>query len=186
MESLNIVLIQGTDREARRSYQVSEYIHNSVSSIEGVTSILVDPVKYDFSLDKPSEELHSIMASADAFVLVIPEYNHSFPGTLKTLLDSNPLKNYIHKPVALVGVSSGPWGGLRAIQSILPVVRELGMVATFSDLMFPNVKSTFNEDGTIKDHAVFERVKDAYTELIWLARTLKWGRENLASKYHSA
>ena len=59
------------------------------------------------------------MNRADAIVIVVPEYNHSFPGLLKHVLDSC-LKEYIHKAVGVVGVSAGPFGGARVIQHLLP------------------------------------------------------------------
>ena len=67
---------------------------------------------------------------ADGLVIVAPEYNHGYPGILKHALDTN-LKEYIHKPVGLCGVSAGGFGGTRVIESLLPVMRELGMVTIF-------------------------------------------------------
>ena len=60
-------------------------------------------------------------------------------GSLKSVLDLL-LKEYIHKAVAFVGVSAGPWGGTRVIESMVPMVRELGLAVTFSDLNFPASK----------------------------------------------
>ena len=56
------------------------------------------------------------VARADGLILVVPEYNHSFPGLLKHVLDTN-LKEYIHKAAGICGVSAGPFGGARMIQS---------------------------------------------------------------------
>ena len=47
---------------------------------------------------------------ADALVLVVPEYNHGYPGLLKHALDTN-LKEYIHKAAGICGVSAGGFGG---------------------------------------------------------------------------
>jgi NAD(P)H-dependent FMN reductase len=49
------------------------------------------------------------MRRADGLVIVAPEYNHGYPGILKHVLDTN-LKEYIHKPVGLCGVSAGAFG----------------------------------------------------------------------------
>jgi hypothetical protein len=67
---------------------------------------------------------------ADALVIVAPEYNHGYPGLLKHVLDTN-LKEYIHKAAGIVGVSAGIFGGARAIQNLIPVLRELGLVTIF-------------------------------------------------------
>ena len=120
---------------------------------------------------------------ADGFFIVTPEYNHSFPGTLKRMLDSE-LQNYIHKPVAFAGVSNGIFGGARAIEELVPTIREMGMVATFSDVYFPQIQNLFDENGNILDEGYERRIKRGYEELIWMAKTLKWGRENIKSIYH--
>ena len=120
---------------------------------------------------------------ADGLVIVTPEYNHGYPGALKSVLDLL-LKEYIHKAVAFVGVSSGPWGGTRVIESMVPMVRELGLAVTFADLNFPKVETKFDQNGVLLDTAYEKRVKDFLDELVWLSRTLKWGRENVPSKHH--
>ncbi|MGI9054623.1 MAG: hypothetical protein ACR2F2_02340 [Pyrinomonadaceae bacterium] len=65
------------------------------------------------------------------------------------------------------------------------MVRELGLAVTFSDLNFPQVQNKFDENGNLLDEAYEKRVKDFLDELIWMSRALKWGRENLPSKFHT-
>jgi NAD(P)H-dependent FMN reductase len=158
-------------------------------SIEEIEVQLVDPGDYNFPYDGNDPEnkdprYTELTERADAFFIVTPEYNHSFPGTLKRMLDSE-LKNYIHKPVAFAGVSDGIFGGARAIESLVHTVREMGLVATFSDVYFPQVQNTFDEEGNLKDESYVKRIERAFTELIWMAKALKYGRENLGGPYHS-
>jgi NAD(P)H-dependent FMN reductase len=124
------------------------------------------------------------IVKADGLVIVTPEYNHGYPGTLKSVLDLL-LKEYIHKAVAFVGVSAGPWGGTRVIEACVPMVRELGLSVTFTDLNFPKVASKFDEKGELLDEAYENRVQGFLDELVWMARTLKWGRANVPSKFHT-
>src|SRR5207245_846366 len=124
------------------------------------------------------------LINADGLVIVSPEYNHGYPGTLKAVLDLL-LKEYIHKAVAFVGVSAGPWGGTRMIEAMVPIVRELGLAVTFTDLNFPFVQKSFDESGKLLDPAFEQRAKDFLDELVWMARVLKWGRENVPSKHHA-
>jgi NAD(P)H-dependent FMN reductase len=120
---------------------------------------------------------------ADGLVIITPEYNHGYPGSLKSVLDLL-LKEYIHKAVGLVGVSAGPWGGARVVESLVPVVRELGLAVTFTDLNFPAVQTKFDAEGNLLDAAYEKRAVDFLDELVWMSRALKWGRENLPSKHH--
>lgn len=183
MTKLFIPVIAGTIRPQRESIHAARLVHEVASQIEGVESILIDPAEYTVPFDGNDPECKNpkyteITARADAFFIVTPEYNHSFPGTLKRLLDSE-LQNYVHKPVAFAGVSSGPWGGVRAIEALNTSVREMGLVSTFSDLHFPFISKVFNEQGVLQDEKFRERIQKSYTELIWMAQTMKWGRENL-------
>jgi NAD(P)H-dependent FMN reductase len=73
---------------------------------------------------------------ANGLILVVPEYNHSFPGLLKHVLDSH-LEECIHKAAGICGVSAGLFG-VRMIENLLPVLRELGLVTIFLDVYFGN------------------------------------------------
>jgi hypothetical protein len=64
------------------------------------------------------------------------------------------------------------------------MVRELGLAVTFADLNFPTVTGKFDEQGNLLDAAYEKRVKSFLDELVWMASALRWGRNNLPSKYH--
>ena len=195
MSKLFIPILLGTTRPKRESIkaaklveQVGKTIDPDLIVVDEIEVQLVDPIDYKFPYDGNDPEnkdprYSELTEKADGFFIVTPEYNHSFPGTLKRMLDSE-LKNYIHKPVAFAGVSNGIFGGARAIEALTSTVREMGMVATFSDVYFPEVQNLFDEKGEIKDEGFVRRITRAYTELIWMANALKWGRETLKSVYH--
>jgi len=181
---LYIAVIVGTSRQRRESIHAARFIAEVGKSFDEIETILVDPQELTFPYDGNDENAKDpryteITEKADGFFIVTPEYNHSFPGSLKRLLDSE-LKNYIHKPVAFAGVSSGPWGGVRAIESLVGAVREMGLATTFTDVQFPQIQNLFNADGGITDERYIERVRKAYVELIWMAKVLKYGREHIS------
>ena len=124
-------------------------------------------------------EFSAKMQRADGLILVVPEYNHGYPGLLKHALDMN-LEEYVHKPVALCGVSAGPFGGTRVIEQLVNVVRELGLVVTFNDVNFGGIRKLFSESGELQDESFVRRVAKCLDELIWMARVLKHGRDNIA------
>ncbi len=176
-DDLNIVVIAGTTRKQRQSINAARFIAEVGSSLEGVSTVLVDPVTLNLPGDGNDPEgkdpvYSEITAKADAFFIIVPEYNHSFPGSLKRVLDSE-LQNYIHKPVALAGVSAGPWGGIRAVESLVPVVRELGLVVTHADVYFPKIQEVFDPEGNLLNEYYKGSVERAFGELVWMARALK-------------
>ena len=83
------------------------------------------------------------------------------------------------RAVALVGVSSGPFAGIRVVQSLLPVMRELGLVTIFWDINVGSVAKVFSEDGRLLDEAFIRRSDRFIRELIWMSKTLQHGREHV-------
>ncbi len=183
MEQLTIAILAGTTRPQRQSIKAARYIADRGRTIENVTVIFVDPAEFNFPGDGNDPEgkdprYTEIVRQADAFFIVTPEYNHSFPGSLKRMLDSE-LELYNHKPVALVGASDGNWGGTRAVEALVPAIRETGLVVMSWDIFFPYVDKMFNDDGSIKSEYQerYDRNTDKlFKELIWFARLLKTGR----------
>ena len=181
---LNIPVILGTTRKGRMSEHAARFMAAQIEKRNGVKTELIDISKVPMPIDDAGEGIKDPvfsekMTMADALVIVTPEYNHSFPGLLKHVLDSC-LKEYIHKAAGIVGVSAGPFGGVRAIQDFLPVIRELGLVNIFWDVNFGNVASVFDETGKLLDQAFIKRADKFLDELVWMAKTLRYGRENIA------
>jgi NAD(P)H-dependent FMN reductase len=139
---------------------------------------------YGQEIKQQFPEWRDAIIRADGLVIVAPEYNHGYPGTLKSVLDLL-LKEYIHKAVAFVGVSAQGWGGTRVIEAMVPMVRELGLAVTFTDLNFPNIEKVFDAQGKLVDPAFEKRAADFLDELVWMSRVLKWGRANVPSRYHT-
>ncbi|MFL6595822.1 MAG: NADPH-dependent FMN reductase, partial [Chthoniobacterales bacterium] len=83
------------------------------------------------------------------------------------------------KAVAICGVSAGPFGGSRVIEQLVQVVRELGLAVTFTDVNFSRVGDAFDEAGNLKDQKYVGRVAKFLNELVWLARVMRYGRENI-------
>lgn len=188
MSKLYIPVIVGTTRNQRKSIYAADLVASVGATFENVETEIVDPKDFKFPGDGNDPEgkdprYTAITERADGFFIVVPEYNHSFPGSLKRMLDSE-LENYIHKPVAFAGVSSGGWGGVRAIESLISPVREMGMVATFSDMQFPRVQELFSEEGELQNDKYRQYTEGAWQELVWMTEVLKYGRDNIPSKYH--
>src|ERR1051325_8300194 len=136
-KTLFIPVILGTGREGRASDKGAQVFFEQVKQREGVETELIDIGELKSPGDDAGEQIKdkgfsATCERADGLVLVVPEYNHGYPGMLKHVLDTN-LKEYIHKAVGICGVSAGGFGGTRVIQNLLPVLRELGLVTIFWD-----------------------------------------------------
>src|SRR5216683_6311668 len=181
---LFIPVVLGTVRQGRQSERVAQFVFSEVKKREGVETELIDirnlPMKLDDAGEQMKDPIFSeIVQRADGLVLVVPEYNHGYPGLLKHALDMN-LEEYIHKAVGICGVSAGPFGGARVIENLLPVMRELGLVTIFEDVNFGSVRKLFDESGKLLDENYVRRVDKFLEELIWMGKTLRYGREQVA------
>ncbi len=179
-----IPVILGTSRQGRLSEHAARFVFEQVSKRADVETELIDIRQLRLSIDDAGETLKdpafsATCARADGFILVVPEYNHSFPGLLKHVLDTN-LKEYIHKAAGVCGVSAGPFGGARMIQNLLPVLRELGLVTIFWDVNFGLAGKLFDPaTGDITDPAFEGRLDKFVNELVWMSRALRHAREHL-------
>src|SRR5262249_50713221 len=149
----------------------------------GVVTELIDIGELSLLTDDAGEgaqdpRFQQAMMRADGLVIVVPEYNHGYPGLLKHVLDTC-LKEYVHKAEGLCGVSAGGFGGARVIENMLPALRELGLVIIFWDVNFSNARAVFDDGGRLKDERLAEQLERFFDELIWMSTVLRHGRENV-------
>lgn len=177
---LRIPVLLGTVRKSRMSERVAHLVLDRLAATDGVATELIDIARLDIVTSDAGEAIKdplfaATVSMADGLVIVVPEYNHGYPGMLKHILDSNYWE-YVHRAVGLVGVSSGPIGGARAIENLLPVLKAVGLVPTAWDLNVGNVASVFAEDGTVTDPRLDARLGGFVGELVWMSATLRHGR----------
>jgi NAD(P)H-dependent FMN reductase len=191
MSELFLPLLLGTNRKLRQSAFAARWLLGEMQKRTEIETRLFDVAEFALPHDDYGQEIkeqfpewRDAIVRADGLVIVTPEYNHGYPGSLKAVLDLL-LREYVHKAVAFVGVSAGPWGGTRVIETLLPVARELGLAVTFTDLNFPKVQRVFDAEGKLLDPAFEKRAADFLDELVWMSRVLKWGRANVPSRYHT-
>jgi len=191
MSELFLPLLLGTNRKLRKSEFAARWLLGEMQRRPEIETQMFDVSKFSLPHDDYGQEIkeqfpewRDAIIRADGLVIVTPEYNHGYPGALKAVLDLL-LREYIHKAVAFVGVSAGPWGGTRVIEALVTMVRELGLAGTFTDLNFPKIDLVFDADGNLLDLAFEVRAKAFLDELVWMSRVLKWGRANVPSRYHT-
>lgn len=177
MSDLFIPVILGTDREGRRSEAPAKYMVEQLKT-RGIETQLFDPREFVVDskklqggtgeLPKEFQKWHDIAEKADGFVIVTPEYNRSIPGVLKILLDEL-YSEYKYKPVVLCGVSSGQFGGARAVEHLKQICVELSMIVLRPRVYFDKIKETKPEDEQ-------KAVDTALDELAWMAEVMKGAR----------
>ncbi|ORM28739.1 NAD(P)H-dependent oxidoreductase [Williamsia sp. 1135] len=112
-----------------------------------------------------------LLDHADGFVVVTPEYNHSYPGELKVLIDAHRTE-WKHRPVTFVSYG-GMSGGLRAVEHLRTVFAELYMVGTRNGVVI-HMPWEHLDDGTLTlGDTAADSARQAMDELVWWAELLK-------------
>ena len=87
---------------------------------------LTAPTFFLKELPPETQALQDTIRNADCYIIVSPEYNHSVPPALASLMGHFGGSCYAFKPSSIVTYSPGPWGGMRAAMAIQVMAHELG------------------------------------------------------------
>ncbi len=151
-------IISGTNREGSNTLKLAEYYHRQLSEKGFDSEILSlyelpdDLIKSDL-YGKRSEAFQSIqerISASSKFIFVIPEYNGSFPGVLKTFIDACSFpESFFGKKAALVGLSSGKYGNIRGIDHFTGICHYINMHVLPLRIHIPNIRKEFDENGNL-------------------------------------
>jgi len=177
---VHIPVLLGTVRRDRKSGPVATWLVDKIEAMEAVSSRLIDLRDINLPLDDAGRAaadptFASAIDEADGLVLVVPEYNAGFPGLLKHALDTL-MSEYLHKAVGVAPVSAGGLGGVRMIPTMLPVLRDLGLVVIKPDLSVSHVGDAFSEQGSVSDRRLDQRAARFLDEMVWMTRALRVAR----------
>ncbi|MFB8002223.1 NADPH-dependent FMN reductase [Nocardia sp. NPDC056000] len=140
----------------------------------GVLDLLDTPLPLDLSETDESRAYCERIAAADAFAVVTSEYNHGYPASLKTALDTAK-REWRAKPIGFVSYG-GLSGGLRAVEQLRQVVAEIHMVSIRETVSFHEAKRKFDAAGETRDGAAIDAAGRMLRQLGWWGRTLRDAR----------
>ncbi|MER6061092.1 NAD(P)H-dependent oxidoreductase [Streptomyces sp. NPDC001792] len=185
-----LLIIVGSVREGRFGPVVGSWVAEQAREHGGFEVDVVDLADVDIPLALPVESpkfagdayprpagmarLTSALEEADAFVVVTPEYNHSYPASLKAAIDWH-FTQWTAKPVAFVSYG-GAAGGRHAVLHLENVLTELHAVTIRDGLAFPNYFTAWR-DGHPLDEQAPGYAKTLLDQLSWWAATLRSGRK---------
>ncbi|RAG84124.1 NADPH-dependent FMN reductase [Streptacidiphilus pinicola] len=183
---LRVAVIVGSVREGRLGRTVTDwFLDTAAAQGEDMEFDVIDAAEVPLPLvmpgwgGKPSPEAAAALrdltpriAAADAYVVVTPEYNHSFPAALKNLIDWHH-GEWQAKPVGFVSYG-GLAGGLRAVEQLRLVFAELHAMTVRDSVSLHGPWSGLTADGTPRDAAVCEgAAKGMLGQLSWWGRALR-------------
>jgi NAD(P)H-dependent FMN reductase len=188
--SLNTAVIYGSVRRGRQGIKAARFVVRKLEE-RGHAVTLVDSRGHPLPLldlmykeyeegkaPKAMETVGEILNTADGFIIVSAEYNHSIPAALKNLLDHFQ-SEYLYKPSAIVTYSAGPFGGVRSLINLRAILAELGTPSIPSAFPVSQVQNAFDDDGSPLDRAYDERIVKFLDEYEWYANALKHERSQV-------
>lgn len=188
-ENSRLVIVVGSVREARFGPVVAAWLAERAGEHGGFGVEVVDLADYEIPLSLPAESpkfaggsyprpagmagLTARLDAADAFVLVTPEYNHSYPASLKAAIDWH-FTQWTAKPVAFVSYG-GAAGGRHAVLHLENVLTELHAVTIRDGLAFPNYFVNW-DGGRPRDPDASTYAKTLLDQLNWWSTALRRAR----------
>jgi chromate reductase, NAD(P)H dehydrogenase (quinone) len=184
MLTMKITVISGTNRIGANSLKISHVIADlyskegvevQVLNLQELPKEIFDPSIYS-QKPKPASFLpfQEAITNADGLVMVIPEYNGSYPGVLKYFIDmlSYP-DSFDRQPIAFVGLSSNMWGALRPVEHMQGVWGYRNAFIFNERVFISNIWSEIDSDGQLKKELTKELVVSQTKNFCAFIRGLK-------------
>lgn len=185
-------IIIGSTRPARKGPIIADWFLKIVHQHSNFEVELLDLKEINLPLlDEPNHprlqnytKLHTkewskTIASADAFVIITPEYNYGYPATLKNALDYLFVE-WGEKPMGFVSYG-GISGGTRAVQELKSPVTTLGMMPLPQAVNIPFFTQFINENDVFEANEALENSANLMlTTLVRWTKALKQMREDTA------
>ena len=177
---LHIAIISASVRTGRQSHHVAMYFNNYITENKLADSEILDLKEFDFPIFEerlihqkdPSEKAKLFsekIKNADAVIIVSPEYNGGYPASIKNAIDLL-VKEWYHKPIGIVSVSNGNFGGVNSLallQTVLLKIKAVPVTATFP---VPKVEEHFDDKGNAIDkEAADKRAASFLKEVLFFA-----------------
>jgi NAD(P)H-dependent FMN reductase len=184
-----LAIVIGSVREGRFGPVAAAWVAAQAATHGGFAITVVDLADYEIPLGLPAASpkyagaayprpaamagLTARLDEADAFILVTPEYNHSYPASLKAAIDWH-FTHWAAKPVAFVSYG-GAAGGRHAVLHLENVMTELHAVTIRDGLAFPRYFEHW-ADGQPDDPAAAAYATAMLDQLAWWAAALRAAR----------
>jgi NAD(P)H-dependent FMN reductase len=175
---MNIAIISSSVRTGRKSHWLALYFKKYIEDNKLATVKILDLMEYQFPIFEerlkflPFAPANLVafadeIVKADGVIIVTPEYNGGYPASLKNAIDSIHAE-WKRKPVGLVTVSTGMFGGAQVTTSLLLTLWKIGAWMIPASFPVPKVNEYFTENGDAVDkETTDQRAKNFIGELLW-------------------
>jgi len=183
---LNIAIVVGSVRTGRHSHKAAYFLEKKLNERKDVSVKVIDLIKYEIPIleerlgrtDNPPaavKEAAGILDSADAIILVSPEYLGGISGVLKNFLDYY-LMEISAKPIGVVTASGGKLGGINASHEMQKLILAIGSYPMPKKFLVPFVHEAFDDEYNILNDETAKSAEMFTNEFLWFAHTIAHGK----------
>lgn len=186
-DKLKLLVFLGSAREGRLGDRVKKFVLKHLEAENKYDIKVYDPVEKEFPILKKAfhyyedktkapkllQEADEDIRSADAFLLISCEYNHSIPPALSNMLDHFPAESFAFRPSGILTYSPSQFGGIRAAMQLRAMTGELGCTSVSKIFAIPKVHEVIDEHGVPKDSRLKDELKELMSQLDWTATAFK-------------
>ena len=181
---MQIQIISSSIRNGRESHKVALFLKNWFDHNTNVKTNIIDLKERNYPLfherlsfmkEKDEEALRfsKEISAADAVIIISPEYNGSFPASLKNVIDLL-YDEWQKKPIGLAMVSSGDMAGAQATRDLQFVFYKIGAHVAKSRFHVGNVETSFKDDGTTENDEFYNKnAQYLWDNLLWFINANK-------------
>jgi NAD(P)H-dependent FMN reductase len=163
-----ITIISGTNRAGNRTRRIVDYYREALIRMGEEPEILL-PEGIDLNQRTPELERieEEILIPSEKFIFILPEYNGSFPGAIKTLIDMCRIPECFYgKKALLTGVADGRAGNLRGMEHFTGILNHMKVVVHPNKLPISLIKKLVNDRGELIDEATRKVIDQQLREFL--------------------
>lgn len=107
------------------------------------------------------------LVPAEKFIIIMPEYNASFPGVLKMMMDNSDIKKcWWHKKALLTGVSDGRAGNLRGVEHMTSILNYMKANVFYNKLLLSKINDEVDQDSNLKKPETEQQIRQQITDFL--------------------
>lgn len=161
-----ITIISGTNREDSMTLKTAQVYYNILREQNQDTQLLSLEHKEVWERGAAMLALEQqYLIPAEKFIIIMPEYNASFPGILKVMMDNSDIKkSWWYKKALLTGVSDGRAGNLRGIEHMTSILHYMKVNVHYNKLLLSKINDEITKEGVVRkpetEHSIRQQIAE--------------------------
>jgi NAD(P)H-dependent FMN reductase len=163
-----ITIISGSNRDDNNTKKVAfEYQRFLAQKHITANVFSLDEINSTLRNDSFIQSENEVLVPTEKFIIIMPEYNGSYPGILKLMMDNTDIKKvWWYKKVLLTGVSTGRAGNLRGMEHLTGVLLHMRMQVHYNRLPISVVDKLMDDQDHFTDPATLNAINIQLDEFL--------------------